>query len=99
MQDAMEVRYMDWGTDLQRLHSHSEAALPTVKAPKQPEWLRDTPQIDDSATYDVILGSDVLYEVCLAQWNLEMATSSPQRAQSNLMSSMCRRLHSVGIAW
>lgn len=69
MQGTMEVRYMDWGADLQRLRSHSETALPIVKAPKQPEWLRDTPQMNDSATYDVVLGSDVLYEVCLAQWD------------------------------
>ena len=32
-------------------------------SPKAPDWLQDIPQMEDSATFDVILGSDMLYEV------------------------------------
>ena len=66
VQDNMEVRYMNWETDLQRLCSYKTPAHATKPTPKQPSWIRDIPQIEDSATFDILLGSDVLYEVCSA---------------------------------
>ena len=57
---------MDWETDLHRLHSCKASAHSLSADPKEPDWLQDIPQMEDSATFDTILGSDVLYEVCSA---------------------------------
>ena len=70
VQDNMEVRYMNWETDLQRLHSRKGSAQQLQDSPKQPEWLQDIPQMEDSATFDIILGSDVVYEVRSAKRGL-----------------------------
>ena len=57
------MRYLSWETDLRRLHSCKGSAQPIDASFKAPDWLQDIPQMEDSATFDVILGSDVLYEV------------------------------------
>ena len=54
---------MNWETDLHRLQSCKGSAHSARADSEQPEWLQDIPQIEDTATFDVILGSDVLYEV------------------------------------
>lgn len=61
----MEIRYLNWETDVQRLQSYKTPPA-TVKFTKQPDWLHDIPQMEGSATFDILLGSDVLYEVCSA---------------------------------
>ena len=57
------MRYLSWETDVRRLQSCKGSAQSIDASPKAPDWLQDIPQMEDSATFDVILGSDVLYEV------------------------------------
>ena len=61
----MQVRFMDWSSDLDRVQRHSGAAEAPSSAAQQPEWLCSIPQAQDSASFDVILGSDILYEVSI----------------------------------
>ena len=77
VQDNMAVRYMNWATDLHRLHSCKGSPHLMRSTPKQPDWLQDTPQLEDSAIFDTILGSDVVYEVCLAALALSMMLTMP----------------------
>lgn len=62
----MQVRFMDWRSDLERLHSQSRASQATSTLLIEPERLKSIPGIQEDATFDVVLGSDILYEVCLA---------------------------------
>ncbi len=67
------MRYMNWETDLQRHHSCKASAQHINASPKDPVWLQDIPQMEDSATFDVVLGSDVLYEVRFAAKGLHVS--------------------------
>ena len=66
LQGDMQVRFMDWRSDLERLRSQSRASQATSTLLVEPERLRSIPGIQEDATFDVVLGSDILYEVCLA---------------------------------
>ena len=66
LQGHMQVRFMDWRSDLERLHSQSRASQATSTLLIEPERLKSIPGIQEDATFDVVLGSDILYEVCLA---------------------------------
>ena len=89
---------MNWETDLHRLESCKGSAHPARAGSKQPEWLQDTPQIDDTATFDVILGSDVLYEVCFlpfpgSDWHIDVRLLTPKpRSMHSLSSGPCLTL-------
>ena len=87
VQDNMEVRYMNWETDLHRLQSRGISAHPVNSTLKQPEWLRDIPQMEDSATFGIILGSDILYEVCSAaklSWVLWWCSTAPSSCSTSV---------------
>ncbi|CAK0787269.1 hypothetical protein CVIRNUC_010487 [Coccomyxa viridis] len=58
----MQVRFMDWRSDLERLHSQSRASQATSTLLIEPERLKSIPGIQEDATFDVVLGSDILYE-------------------------------------
>lgn len=64
----MRVRYLDWNDELQRLHR--AAAQPGATASSRGRGLEEDreemaapPALHAQATFDVILGSDILYEV------------------------------------
>lgn len=60
------MRFMDWSSDLDRVQRDSGAAKAPSSTAQQPEWLGSIPQVLDSAMFDVILGSDILYEASSA---------------------------------
>lgn len=62
----MQVRYMEWDADLKELDSPSEAKGAPSQADEHPAWLQHIPEIDDDVSFDVILGSDIMYEVSSA---------------------------------
>ena len=66
LQGNMHVRFMDWQSDLDRLHSQSVAYQAASTDVDEPKWHRRIPQIQEDATFNVVLGSDILYEVSLA---------------------------------
>ena len=66
LQGNMQVRFMDWHSDLERLDPQSRASQAASTILTEPDWLKGIPQIGEDATYDVVLGSDILYEVGLA---------------------------------
>ncbi len=57
----MRVRHMDWNDDLVRLHGKAKqnSGDGAVKDAEQ----EIVPDLDVSETFDVVLGSDILYEV------------------------------------
>ena len=69
VQGKVRVRYMDWNNDLQRLHRAASQPKPGATA-SNGKGLDDRedeampPALAAQATFDVILGSDILYEVC-----------------------------------
>ena len=60
------MRFMDWSSHLDRVQTDSGAAKAPSNTAQQPGWLGSIPQMLDSATFDVILGSDILYEASTA---------------------------------
>lgn len=67
----MRVRHMDWNDDLVRLQGRMEPDG-EKKAPRDAEG-EIVPEVDVSETFDVILGSDILYEV---RWQYKRALPS-----------------------
>ena len=61
-QENMCVRHMDWADDLKRLQG-KEVVLGS-KGTMRDEVGEIVPEVDASETFDVIIGSDILYEVC-----------------------------------
>ena len=86
LQGNMQVRFMDWCSDLKRLQSQSGASQITSTALTEPEWLRRIPQIREYATFDVVLGSDILYEVGLALLNSPIVSVHLDRLFANSLS-------------
>ena len=66
LQGNMHVRFMDWRSDLERLQSQPATSQPASTDLTEPKWLNCIPRIREDATFDVVLGSDILYEVGLA---------------------------------
>jgi len=60
-QDNMRVRHMDWNDEESRLKG--TACLNGCKGPVKNGFDEVVPMLDASETFDVILGSDILYEV------------------------------------
>ena len=91
------MRYMNWETDLRHFHSCKSSAQHIDASPKEQVWLQDIPQMEDSATFDVILGSDVLYEVCSAAQDLfihihQSASASSSTHMGSVHSLLALRL-------
>jgi hypothetical protein len=67
LQGNMSVRYMDWNDDLQRLSRHDAAAAVSGgvrgASPERYEGQELPPALRAREAFDVVLGSDILYEV------------------------------------
>lgn len=60
-QDNMRVRHMDWADDFNRLQGKPDSVA--SKGALRDEAGEVVPDVDASETFDVIIGSDILYEV------------------------------------
>ncbi len=57
----MRVRHMDWADDLRRLQGRTDAG--GSNGVVRDDVGEIVPDVEDSETFDVIIGSDILYEV------------------------------------
>ena len=99
----MQVRFMDWSSDLDRVQRHSGAAKAPGSTAQQPEWLCSIPHAQDSATFDVILGSDILYEVsttlvCLLVFSAVSKKSAALVSCAAISGSCLQGLHELDAA-
>lgn len=92
----MQVRFMDWSSDLDRVQRHSGAAKAPSSAAQQPEWLCSIPQAQDSASFDVILGSDILYEVSTTLVCLLVFSAGSKRSAAPLS---CAAISGSCMSW
>ena len=91
----MQVRFMDWHSDLGRLQSQTAASQAASTVLTEPERLKSIPGMQEDATFDVVLGSDILYEVSLAL--LDSVGMSMQLGISWLTACVCSCCHHAAI--